>query len=364
MTFAAHSRASPAAPARSPRAATWPRRGPETERLLEVDVARASYRDRRVADLPALLAPGDLMVVNDAATLPASLFAVSPNGDRLEIRLLGEDADSGRFSALLFGAGDWRTPTESRPAPPALSAGAVLRIGDTPELFARIVAVDARAPRFVELRFDGDRAAFWQALYRLGKPVQYSHVAGPLELWHVQTRFAARPWASELPSAGRPLSWQLLLELRRRGVEIASVTHAAGLSSTGSPELDRLLPRAERYEIPAATAAALERTRKAGGRVIAVGTTVVRALESAAALPTGVAPGTGVAELVIGPGFAPKIVDGMLTGQHEPSTSHFALLEAFAPRALLKSAFEHAVQAGYLHHEFGDSWLIHRPANA
>jgi S-adenosylmethionine:tRNA ribosyltransferase-isomerase len=355
MTPTTLSRASPA-----PRAAAWPRSDPDAERLLEVDVTRASFRDRHVKDLPALLAPGDLLVVNDAATLPASLFATSPNGAPLEIRLLGENADSGTFSALLFGAGDWRTPTERRPAPPELAAGATLGFAGTPELAARVVAVDQRAPRFVELRFSGDRSAFWPALYRAGRPIQYSHVAGPLELWHVQTRFGARPWASELPSAGRPLSWELLLELRRRGVEIARVTHAAGLSSTGSDELDRLLPRAERYEIPDATALALERTRQTGGRVVAVGTTVVRALEAAASLSGGLKPGTGVAELVIGPGFTPKVVDGIFTGQHEPSTSHFSLLEAFGPRKLLENAFEHAVRTGYLHHEFGDSWLVHR----
>jgi S-adenosylmethionine:tRNA ribosyltransferase-isomerase len=353
MTPLTRARASP-----GPRAATWPRPDSAAERLLEVDVGTASFRDRLVEDLPSLLAPGDLLVVNDAATLPASLFATAPSGDRVEIRLLGENAERGTFGALLFGAGDWRTPTERRPAPPELAAGTLLRNASAPELAARIVAVDERAPRFVELRFSADRSAFWPALYRSGRPIQYSHVSGPLELWHVQTRFGSRPWASELPSAGRPLSWELLLGLRRRGVEIAHVTHAAGLSSTGSPELDRLLPRAERYEIPGATASAVEQTRRTGGRVIAVGTTVVRALEAAASLPGGLGPRSGVAELVIGPGFTPRVVDGIFTGQHEPSTSHFALLEAFAPRKLLEAAFEHAVRAGYLHHEFGDSWLV------
>jgi S-adenosylmethionine:tRNA ribosyltransferase-isomerase len=299
------------------------------------------------------------LVVNDAATLPASLFAIAPSGEELELRLLGENAETDTFSALLFGAGDWRTPTERRPAPPQLSPGARVSIGQD-LLVAEVVGVNAGAPRFVELRFSTDRSAFWPALYRAGKPVQYSHVAGPLEIWHVQTRFAARPWASELPSAGRPLSWELLLELRRRGIRLASLTHAAGLSSTGSLELDRLLPRAERYEIPGATTLAVERARREGGRVIAVGTTVVRALEAAASRPGGLKPGPGVAELVIGPGFTPEVVDGIFTGQHEPSTSHFSLLEAFAPRKLLESAFEHAVRAGYLHHEFGDSWLVHR----
>jgi S-adenosylmethionine:tRNA ribosyltransferase-isomerase len=147
MTSAALSRTSPA-----PRAATWPRPDPSFERLLEVDVGTASYRDRRVTDLPDLLARGDLLVVNDAATLPASLFAAGPNGERLEIRLLGENAETGTFSALLFGAGDWRTPTERRPPPPELSPGARVSIGQE-LLAAEVIAVNTEAPRFEYQRF-------------------------------------------------------------------------------------------------------------------------------------------------------------------------------------------------------------------
>jgi len=335
------------------RAAGWPR-ATDSERLLDVDVATRRFRDVAITELPSLFEPGDLVVVNDAATLPASLFAESPDGERLEVRLLGENVDRATFDALLFGPGDWRTPTERRPLPPRLVPGATLRFAA--DLCAEVLAIDAE--RFVELRFAGDRDAFWPALYRHGKPIQYSHVSGPLELWQVQTRFAARPWASELPSAGRPLSWESLLALRRRGVGLAGVTHAAGLSSTGSSELDRRLPRAERYEIPEATCAAIERTQAAGGCVIAVGTTVVRALEASAASARGLAPGPGVAELRIGPGFRPRVADGVLTGLHEPGTSHFSLLEAFAPRSLLERAYRHSLRAGYLHHEFGDSWLV------
>ncbi len=124
--------------------------------------------------------------------------------------------------------------------------------------------------------------ALWAALYREGRPVQYSYLAHDLPLWAVQTVYAARPWAFEMPSAGRPLSWEILLALRRKGVRWASLTHAAGLSSTGDPAIDAALPLAERYDIPAATVRAVADTRARGGRVIAVGTTVVRALEGAA----------------------------------------------------------------------------------
>src|SRR6185503_15959730 len=106
-----------------------------------------------------------------------------------------------------------------------------------------------------------------------GRPVQYSYLEGPLELWHVQTLYAGRPWAAEQPSAGRPLTASVLRALEESGVRLAALTHAAGISSTGDAALDALLPLPERYEIPAATVAAIARARAGGGRVIAIGTT-------------------------------------------------------------------------------------------
>jgi S-adenosylmethionine:tRNA ribosyltransferase-isomerase len=136
------------------------------------------------------------------------------------------------------------------------------------------------------------------------------------------------------------------------------VTHAAGLSSTGSATLDRRLPLPERSEIPEATVRAIERARAAGGRVLAAGTSVVRALESRFAEHGSLRAGTGVATLVLSPRFRPQVVDGLLTGLHQRGTSHFALLGAFAPESLLERAIEHAAAQGYLEHEFGDSMLI------
>jgi S-adenosylmethionine:tRNA ribosyltransferase-isomerase len=185
-------------------------------------------------------------------------------------------------------------------------------------------------------------------------------VERPLDLWLVQNRYAARPWAVELPSAGRPLTWGLLRALRRHGVELASITHAAGISSTGSDALDQRLPLPERYAVPIDTVAAIRAARRRGGRVIAAGTTVVRALE-ACALEHGpeLAPiEEAETSLVIGPQLKPRVVGGLLTGIHPAGTSHFELLQAFAPRALLERANMYAEQAGYLQHEFGDSSLI------
>jgi S-adenosylmethionine:tRNA ribosyltransferase-isomerase len=174
----------------------------------------------------------------------------------------------------------------------------------------------------------------------------------------VQNRYASRPWAFEMPSAGRPLSFGIFAELRARGVELAVLTHAAGLSSTGSASLDRRLPVPEESDIPAETVRAVEAAQVRGGRVVAVGTTVVRALEGRMHGAQRLSAGRNETSLVIGPRFRPRVVNGLLTGLHEPSSSHFALLEAFAERPLLVRAFEHAATAGYLAHEFGDSCLI------
>jgi S-adenosylmethionine:tRNA ribosyltransferase-isomerase len=332
-------------------AAVWPRPEPELERLLVDDGERLV--DATVGELPGFLAPGDLLVVNDAATLPASLAGTS-DGAVLEARLFELDAERASARAILFGAGSWRTPTERRPAPPPLALGAEIRFGA--ELRARVARLlDGRV---VELAFSERGATLLSAIYAHGRPVQYAYVAGRFELWHVQSRFAGRPWAFELPSAGRPLTFATLAELRRRGVRIAALTHAAGLSSTGSDALDRALPGPERYAIPARTAELVGATRAEGGRVIAVGTTVTRALEASAARRGQVGPGEGVARLSIGNAHRLRAVDALLTGVHAPGTSHFELLAAFAPRERLESAHAHAVRAGYLGHELGDSLLI------
>jgi S-adenosylmethionine:tRNA ribosyltransferase-isomerase len=141
-------------------------------------------------------------------------------------------------------------------------------------------------------------------------------------------------------------------------VAIAWLTHAAGLSATGDPAIDQALPLPERYEIPAETVAAIARARAQGGRVIAVGTTVVRALEGAVATHGSLRPGQGVTDLLIGPNFRPSVIDGLLTGMHEPASSHFRMLQAFAPRALLDASWAEATRLGYRGHELGDTCLI------
>jgi S-adenosylmethionine:tRNA ribosyltransferase-isomerase len=256
---------------------------------------------------------------------------------------------------VLFGAGDWRARTEDRPPPPELAVGDRLRFGS---LGARVVARSALSPRLIDLALEGDRTERWAALYREGRPIQYSYLQHELPLWAVQTVYAGRPWAFEMPSAGRPLSWEILLALRRHGVALAAVTHAAGLSSTGDPALDRALPLAERFEIPAATVHAVGEARARGGRVVAAGTTVVRALEGAVARWGELRAGEGETTLRLGPGHRPRVVSGLLTGVHGPGESHFELLGAFAPAPLLAAAAAQAEREGYLSHELGEAMLV------
>jgi S-adenosylmethionine:tRNA ribosyltransferase-isomerase len=318
------------------------------------------------AALPQLLRAGDLVVVNDAATLPASLPGCTAEGGGFELRLSGP-VDAGRLFGVLLGPGDHRTRTEHRPLPPAV------REGDRVMVAGMVATVASVAGRRVELVMRVDADVLWQALYAAGAPVQYAHRSERLPLWSVQTAYAGRPWAAEMPSAGRPLTWETLLGLRRAGIAVASLTHAAGLSSTGDDALDRALPWPERYEIPRRTAELVGETCARGGRVIAIGTTVVRALEAAAAdgeLPAGsphggpsphgasVRRGSGIATLRLDASYRPRIVSGLVSGLHVPGESHFELLSAFAPVGHLRQAIALAAQHGLSSHELGDACLI------
>ncbi len=343
------------------KAATQPIQRPRDARLLVVDAdGRLTARAR--ADLPALLAAGDLVVANDAATLPASLAGRHlPSGAAIELRLagrvaLGASDEALRFRAVVFGEGDFRIRTEDRPLPPALAPCDRLRLGPLEAEVLRVLD----HPRLVEIRFAGDADAVNAGIARHGRPVQYAHLAKPLALWDVWTRIAGPPVAFEPPSAGFVLDWKLLDELRRRGVGFATLTHAAGLSSTGDPALDARLPFDEPYRLPASTVAAIETARSRGGRIVAIGTTVARALEHAAARAEGLAPGSGIATNRLGPTSRLLVVDVLISGTHEPGTSHHELLRAFVGErtlARIDAALEHD---GYRTHEFGDSVWVAR----
>lgn len=321
-------------------------------RLLVMDAHGAMAHAAR-SSLVDYLRRGDLVVANDAATLPASLHGTHlPSGAPIEVRLAGRASlsrEDVQFSAVVFGAGDWRMRTEDRPLPPALARGERLALGP---LVARVDAVLGH-PRLVALRFEGPADAVWAGIARHGRPIQYAYLARALALWDVWTPIAALPVSFEAPSAGFALDWGLLGAMRRRGVDFATITLAAGISSTGDPALDARLPLDEPYRISDAAAAAIERAKGKGARVVAVGTTVVRALEH-----SGGHAGEAVADQRIGPGTRLRVVDAILSGTHEPHEGHYQMLRAFQDDERLVRA-DAALQAfDYRTHEFGDSMLV------
>jgi S-adenosylmethionine:tRNA ribosyltransferase-isomerase len=187
-----------------------------------------------------------------------------------------------------------------------------------------------------------------------GRPIRYRHTDGPYKIDAYQTVFARVPGSAEMPSAGRPFTERLVAELSVSGVTVAPLTLHTGVSSqeTGEP------PYSEWFEIPERTSDLVNYTRTNGGRVIAVGTTVVRALETTVDSRGVAHPGRSWTDLVIEPNHDPKAVDGLITGWHEPASTHLGLLEAFAGRTALAQSYEAALACGYLWHEFGDSHLI------
>ena len=325
-------------------------------KLLVVDRDGLRHLPREL--LIDVLRGGDLIVANDAATLPASLHGTHvPSGEAIEVRLAGGQSlaiDVANFFAIVFGAGDYHTRTEDRRQPPALSLGDALALGP---LSAVVTAVLGHA-RLVSLHFEGSPDEIWSGIAHHGRPVQYAHVAAPLALWDVWTPIASPPVAFEPPSAGFALDWQMIAAFASRGIGFATITHAAGISSTGDAELDKRLPFDEPYEIPLSTARAIARTKSAGGRVVAIGTTVVRALEHAALADGGVRAGRGLATQRIGPETCLRVVDALLTGVHERGTSHYELLRAFADDQTLSAADAALALHGYRPHEFGDSVFV------
>ncbi len=264
------------------------------------------------------------------------------------------------WQAVVFGNGDWRVKTEERSPPPKIKVGMELVFTRDTELpiLATIRSVAQLSSRLIEIEIkNADSNTFWAWLYQYGKPVQYSYLNESLSLWSVQTKYSARPWAAEMPSAGRPLTWQMIQNLKQKGVQFARLTHSTGLSSTGDARLDRSFPLPELSDIPEQTIEVVLRTKRSGGRVIAVGTSVVRAIEGRIA-DGPMRAGINLTDLVITQDHRLKVIDGILTGVHELGESHFRLLEAFSPRSRLIEGLKLAENESYLTHEFGDSCLI------
>ena len=309
---------------------------------LMVARGRRPLRHASFRELAAQLDPGDLLVVNESATIPAAVEAVREDGGRVQLHLstanpegdgwLVElrrdgfrvfDARAGEVLALRGGA----TATLTRAAGGVRLWAAELGLGGRPVL---------------------------DYLAEHGAPIRYAHDPVERPLADYQTIFARVPGSAEMPSAGRPFTPRVLHALAARGVGVARLVLHTGVSSLEAGEP----PYAEHFSVPASTAAAVNAAHRAGRRVIAVGTTVTRALESAAT-PDGIMhAAAGWTDLVIAPGRGVRAVDGLLTGWHEPEASHLLLLEAIAGRALVERSYAAALAHGYRWHEFGDTHLL------
>jgi S-adenosylmethionine:tRNA ribosyltransferase-isomerase len=321
----------------------------------------------RFSDLPHLLAPGDLLVVNASATIPAALPATRrlPGAEREAASLhlsspVGVSDKFGSHSPTWVVELRRRTAEGHRPLLDAesgesieLPGGGAARLLEPYGARGDLVAHSPGRTRLwvAELVLP---AAPLEYLARHGEPIRYSYVPKPWPLPYYQTAFSAEPGSAEMPSAGRPFTRKVLDHLARASVSVARIVLHTGVSSLDAGEP----PYPERFRVPRATAGVVNRARAAGRRVVAVGTTVVRALESVASPDGWIGSAEGWTDLVVTAERGLRVVDGLVTGLHAPEASHLAMLEAFADAAHLRTAYQEALRLGYRWHEFGDSHLL------
>lgn len=291
------------------------------------EIVHAHFRQ-----LPSFLAPGDLVVLNTTATLPAALPAIRSDGTTIALHV----------STPLPGGLTVVEPRQAR-----VREGERLALADGASV--KLLAPYRDSVRLWIARFDGT-GPLRDFLHRHGRPIRYAYVDRDFPIDAYQTVYATEAGSAEMPSAGRPFTREMLVCLRRRGVRLAKLVLHAGVASLEHHER----PYDEWFEVPARTAAKVREAKERGNRVVAVGTTVVRALESSVDRHGTAIASSGWTDLVITPERGTRIVDALLTGFHEPRATHLAMLEAIAGRAHVEKAYAAALQNGYLWHEFGD----------
>jgi S-adenosylmethionine:tRNA ribosyltransferase-isomerase len=326
-------------------------------RLLVSRSGTGAVTHHRFTDLPRLLLPGDLLVVNNSRTLPAAV----PAGPGLVVHFSTGLPDGSWLVELRVPAGKSSLPNDSG------MPGQTIRLPGE----AVLTLIGRISPRLWHARLS---AAVVPYLMRHGMPIRYGYAGGEFPIGMYQTVFGILPGSAEMPSAARPFTPALVTALAARGVLIAPVTLHCGVSSLEADES----PYPEQYDVPPMTARLVRLAKESGGRVIAAGTTVVRALETAAlthaAVPTlhpschlshsdkseisVITPNAGWTSLVVTPETGLRVVDGLLTGLHEPRSSHLRMLAAFHDSGLLRKCYDEAIAREYLWHEFGDVHLL------
>jgi S-adenosylmethionine:tRNA ribosyltransferase-isomerase len=312
-------------------------------RLLVGSASTGEVRHHRFTELPELLHRGDVLVVNTSATLPAAVPVV---GSELTVHFGTELPDGYWLIELRRAAGKANAPypggnaRERYPLPGAASV--TLHV---PYSEGRLWVAEVCTGRY---------ASVAALLSRYGSPIRYAYVPRAWPLSYYQTVFAVEPGSAEMPSAGRPFTGHLVTRLVAAGVLLVPILLHTGLASPERHER----PYPERFTVPATTARVVAQARADRRRVLAVGTTVVRALETAATDDGLVGAAHGWTDLVVTAERGVRVVDGLLTGLHEPRASHLDLLAALAPQSLLDRCYTEAIAAGYLWHEFGDVHLL------
>jgi S-adenosylmethionine:tRNA ribosyltransferase-isomerase len=329
--------------------------------VSRVGAGRDFVEHTRFTHLADYLRAGDLVVVNESATINAAVLATRQNGERVEIHF-SQQLPDGRWVVEL------RRLAARGTAPLLLSAVMRERLAlEAGGEVTLLMPFGARPPGFGTSTLALDETRLWIAsvqvggdllgfLHRHGFPIRYAYVPVAWPLSYYQTIFATEPGSAEMPSAGRPFSRRVVASLREKEIAIAPILLHAGVASLEDAEP----PYPEYYRVPSGTARAVNDARRHGSRIIAVGTTVVRALETAVEADGTVLPREGWTDRVITPGQRLRAVDALLTGFHEPRASHLAMLEALVGRRHLEVAYEAALREGYLWHEFGDVHLLQR----
>ncbi len=315
-------------------------------RMMVAGKADQSLQHSHFSELPRFLAEGDLVVLNTSGTLAAEVDGAGPDGRSLQIHL-----------STQLPAGLWTLEVRHEGhAHLHLASGTELALAGGGR--AALLTPYSPGPGGVGVRLWVARVETPEALptylARHGRPIRYGYVRGSYPISAYQNVYATEPGSAEMPSAGRPFTPEVLTRLVAKGVGVAPLLLHTGVASLEANEP----PYAEYFKVSSSTAHRINDARRTGGRVIAVGTTVVRALESVVDERGRVHPGEGWTETVVSPEHPVRSIDGFLTGWHEPEASHLAMLEAIAGRPLLEVSYQAALAEGYLWHEFGDVHLI------
>jgi S-adenosylmethionine:tRNA ribosyltransferase-isomerase len=302
-------------------------------------------RHVRFKDIAEALSPGDLLVVNTSSTRAAAVEGIRSDGRHVVLHF-STSLDDNSWVV------EFRSPDETTPIPD-MNAGETIMLPSARRLHV-LAPADPATRASGRMWLTCLDASVEPYLAEHGRPITYGYVRDRWPLSAYQTIFAREPASAEMPSAARPFTDRLVTKLVTGGVNFAPIVLHCGVSSLEAGEP----PQNERFRVPPSTAWLVNETHKAGGRVVAVGTTAVRALETVAREDGTVAPGDGWTDLVLSPERPARAVEALVTGWHGPGASHLSLLEAVAGAELVQAAYDAALEGRYLWHEFGDSCLL------